>query len=391
MNKTWKRVFYGVIAVALIALVALALLPDAVKVETAAVVSGPLLVTVDEDGETRARDRFLIAAPVAGRVARIDLRDGDAVTANQPVAEIWPLPLSAREREEQTAHIAAVEAGLRAAQSSAQRARADHEQKRRERARTEDLVKNRFLSPQAAEQAQVAEDISAQDLQTEQARVRAAEADLQSARAALLAMEAAKRGASVSLRSPVAGRVLRINERSERVVAAGAPLMTVGDPSRLEVAVDVLSQDAVKIKAGMPVRIEGWGGGTTLRAQVRTVEPFAFTKVSALGVEEQRVNIIADFVDPPGVLGDGYRVEARVVIWNADNVLKVPVSALFRDGEKWSVFVVEGERVRARQVEVGQRNDREAQIVAGLREGEIVVRHPSNALKDGARVTRQGG
>jgi len=175
MNKTWKRVFYGVIAAALIALVVLALSPDPVKVESAAAVSGPLLVTVDEDGETRARDRFLIAAPVAGRVARIDLRDGDAVTANQPVAEIWPLPLSAREREEQTAHIAAVEAGLRAAQSSAQRARADHEQKRRERARTEDLVKNRFLSPQAAEQAQVAEDISAQDLQTEQARVRAAE------------------------------------------------------------------------------------------------------------------------------------------------------------------------------------------------------------------------
>lgn len=391
MNKTWKRILYGALVVALAVLLAFALRPDAIRVETATVAAGPLQVTVDEDGETRVHDRFLIAAPVAGRVKRIELRDGDALTANQPVAEILPLPLSAREREEQTARIAAAQAALRAVQSNAQRARAEHEQKRRDRARTDDLVKNGFLSPQAAEQARVAEDAAAKDEQAAQARVREADADLQAARAALLALDAAKRGASITLRSPVAGSVLRINDRSERVVAAGTALMTVGDPSKLEVVVDVLSQDAVKIRPGMPVRIEGWGGGKTLRGRVRTVEPFGFTKISALGVEEQRVNVVADFVDPPGVLGDGYRVEARFVIWSADSVLKIPVSALFRDGDTWNVFVVEGGRARARAVDVGQRSDREAQIRSGLREGEIVVRHPSNALKDGARVSSGGG
>jgi HlyD family secretion protein len=386
MKRLWKRVLYALVAVMVMALVALALVPDPVKVEIAAAQSGPLAVTVDEDGETRARDRYVIAAPVAGRVSRIDLRDGDPVALDQPVAEVWPLPLSAREREEQLARIAAAEAGLREAQSRVRRAAADHAQKRRERERVEDLVRNKFVSPQAAEQARLNENTAADDLQAARERARAAAADLQSARAARLAIEAAKSGGSVTLRSPVTGRVLRIPERSERVVAAGTALMTVGDPQRLEVVVDLLSQDAVKVRPGMPVLLEGWGGGKALRARVRTVEPFAFTKVSALGVEEQRVNVVADFVDPPGPLGDGYRVEARTVVWSADNVLKVPASALFRDGGKWNVFVMKDGRARLRGVEVGQRNSQEAEIRSGLREGENVVRHPSNALKDGARV-----
>jgi HlyD family secretion protein len=204
----------------------------------------------------------------------------------------------------------------------------------------------------------------------------------------LLALDE-KPGGAVAVRSPVAGRILRITEKSERVVAAGAPLLTLGDPQKLEIVVDVLSQDAVKVRPGMDMLIEGWGGGRTLHARVRTVEPYAFTKVSALGVEEQRVNIVGDFVDPPGPLGDGYRVEARIVAWRADQVLKVPVSALFRQGEAWAVFVVEGGRARLRMVEPGQRGAQEAEIRSGLREGETVVRHPANELKDGARVAVQ--
>jgi HlyD family secretion protein len=386
MNNLWKRAFYAALGLGLLALLVLALMPKPLVVELATVEAGTLQVTVDEDGETRARDRYVVAAPAAGRVSRIDLRDGDAVAQGQPVAELWPLPLSSRERAEQLARIAAAEAALREAQSRSARSEADLAQRRRERVRTDDLVSNRFVSPQAAEQARSAETLAAEETAAAKARVRAAAADLEAARAALLAIDAGRAGGAVTIRAPVASRVLRIPERSERVVVAGTGLMTLGDPARLEVVVDVLSQDAVKVRPGMPVLLEGWGGPKALRAQVRTVEPFAFTKVSALGVEEQRANIVADFVDPPGALGDGYRVEARIVVWSADNVLKVPASALFRQGEKWAAFVEESGRARLRQVEVGQRSALEAQILEGLKAGEQVVRHPSNTIEDGTRV-----
>jgi HlyD family secretion protein len=180
--------------------------------------------------------------------------------------------------------------------------------------------------------------------------------------------------------------VLRIPDKSERVVASGAPLVVVGDPSQLEVVIDLLSTEAVKVKPGMPVLLEAWGGEHPLQARVRVVEPLAFTKVSALGVEEQRVNVIADFVDPPGPLGDAYRVEARVVLWIGDDVLKVPVSAVFRRGDNWCVFVVEGRRARRRDVELGHRGQLEVEILAGVKAGERVVRHPSNEVEDGRRV-----
>jgi HlyD family secretion protein len=386
MNNIWKRAFYAALGLGLLALLVLALMPKPLAVELATVEAGTLQVTVDEDGETRARDRYVVAAPAAGRVSRIDLRDGDAVAQGQPVAELWPLPLSSRERAEQLARIAAAEAALREAQSRSARSEADLAQRKRERVRTDELVSNRFVSPQAAEQARSAETLAAEEAAAAKARVRAAAADLEAARAALLAIDAGRAGGAVTIRAPVAGRVLRIPERSERVVVAGTGLMTLGDPARLEVVVDVLSQDAVKVRPGMPVLLEGWGGPKALRAQVRTVEPFAFTKVSALGVEEQRANIVADFVDPPGALGDGYRVEARIVVWSAENVLKVPASALFRQGEKWAAFVSENGRARLRQVEVGQRSALEAQILDGLKAGEQVVRHPSNTIEDGTRV-----
>jgi HlyD family secretion protein len=175
-------------------------------------------------------------------------------------------------------------------------------------------------------------------------------------------------------------------EKSERVVTAGAPLLTVGDPALLEVVVDVLSTDAVKIKPGMPVWLEDWGGERSLRAQVRTVEPSAFTKISALGVEEQRVNVVAGFVDSPNPLGDGYRVEVRIVVWERDAVLKIPTSALFRRGQQWSVFTVENGKAWLRMVEVGQRNALEAEILSGLSAGDEIIRHPSSQLEGGVRV-----
>ena len=387
MPSQWKKLVPVVAALVILAGLILLFRPGPVDVEVTRVGIGPLQVTVDEDGETRAHDRFVVSAPVAGRVARIDLHEGDLIAADQVIAELWPLPLSAREREEQLARIGAVEAQLREASERVRQAGASHEQARRERTRMETLAKGGFVAQQEAEQARLTETTSANELEAARFRERSVEADLKAARAALLSLDTSRgSGARVIVRSPAAGKVLRIPERSERVVAAGAALITIGDPNRIEIVVDLLSTDAVKVKAGMPVLLEGWGGDRPLRARVRLVEPYGFTKVSALGVEEQRVNVIADFVDAAESLGDGYRVEAKIVIWSGDKVLKAPVSALFRQGEEWAVFVVESGRARRRKVQIGHRGALEAEVTRGLTDGEAVIRHPSNDLADSARV-----
>lgn len=385
---TRRQIALGAALALAAVLLALALRPSPIDVDVAVVERGPLRVTVDEDGETRAHDRFVVSAPVAGRVSRIDLREGDSVGQNQVVAEIGALPLSAREREEQLSRIAAAEAVQREAAERVRHAEADAAQARRERARAESLAQKGFVSEQQREQAAVLETTSANELEAARFQVRAASADLAAARAALLAIEGATagEGARVLVRAPVAGKILRIPERSERVVAAGTPLLTLGDPTGLEVVADVLSTEAVKIQPGMPVLLEGWGGDHPLRARVRLVEPYAFTKVSALGVEEQRVNVIADFVDPPGPLGDAFRVDVKVVVWESPDVLRVPTSALFRRGDRWAVFVVDGGRARARELEIGQRSALEAEVRSGLTAGERVVRYPPNELADGVRV-----
>ncbi len=383
-----RRWIYALLGAAALGVVLLGFLPDPIPVEVTAVGRGPLRVTSDEDAETRAVDHYAISAPVAGRVSRIELREGDAVRHDELVAQLWPMPLSAREREEYEARIAAAEALAREAEERVEHAAADYQQAQRDRQRIEKLVREGFVSSQEAEQARVVETTGANELEAARFRARSAQADLQAAQAALLSLKDAVGGvpAAIPLRSPIDGKVLRIADRSERVVAAGSLLVVVGDPSQLEIVIDLLSTEAVKVRPGMPVLLEGWGGDHPLRAAVRVVEPLAFTKVSALGVEEQRVNVIADFVDAPGPLGDAYRVEARIVLWSADDVLKIPGSALFRRGEGWSVFVVTDGRARRRAVEIGHRGALEVEVLDGLTAGEQVVRHPSNDVDDGRRV-----
>lgn len=371
------------------ALLVWAFLPEPVPVTAARAESGPMRVTLDQEGRVRAYERYVVTAPVPGRLLRVDLRDGDAVTAGQVVARLAPLPLSPREREEQEARVAAAEALLREAQQRAAKARAALEQASRERERAEQLVREQFIASQAAEQFRVAETAAARELDAARYHARSAAAEVDAARAGLIALRAAGNGGTpplVSLKAPVDGQVLRVHEKSERVLAAGAPVMTLGDPARFEVAADYLTTDAVRVQPGMTMLLENWGGPGALRARVRVVEPGAFTKVSALGVEEQRTYVVADFVDPPGPLNDGYRVDARVVVWESAQALKVPVASLFRHGEGWAVFVVEGERARLRAVTVGQRNPAEAEVTGGLREGDLVVRHPPRDLEDGDRV-----
>jgi HlyD family secretion protein len=374
--------------VALAGLAWLAFVPRPMPVETAVAARGPLEVTVDQQGEVRVHDRYVVAAPVAGKLVRVELHDGDEVRAGQVVAELEPVPLDPRQRDQALARLDAVRAGVREAEKRVEQANALLAQERRELARVETLVAERFVSPEAAEKSRTAVQSALADQDAARAREEAARSEERAAQAALVGLPAAGKApaANVRLVSPVSGRVLRVTEKSERTLAAGTPVMVIGDPSRFEVVADVLSTEAVKIRAGAPARLEEWGGDKPLRARVRLVEPYAFTKVSALGVEEQRVNVILDPVDPLGPLGDGYRVEARIVVWSAPDVLKVPSSALFRSGERWMTFTVEDGRARRRAVEVGARNPYEAEIRSGLDAGVTVIRYPGNELDEGARV-----
>jgi HlyD family secretion protein len=367
--------------VAVVAVGAFALFrPVPQRVETAPAVRRMLQVTVDEEGETRVRDRYVVASPVGGRVARIALREGDAVRPGTVVARVFPAPLDPRTREQATARLESVDDARRAADAAVGQARAAHAQAHRSWERARELAAQNLIAPEERERAELEEATRARELESAQFRAQAAAHEVELARAALAADHQ-----PIAIRSPVAGRVLRVPEPSERVVVAGTPLVEVGDPSKLELVADLLSAEAVKVRAGAAILIEGWGGAA-LRGRLRVVEPSAFTKVSALGVEEQRVNVVADFVDPPGPLGDRYRVEIRIVVWQSDDVLTVPTSALFRRGEGWSVFVVEGGRARRRDVVAGHRTPFDVEIASGVRAGDIVIRYPSDRVTEGVRV-----
>ncbi|HEU0302926.1 MAG TPA: efflux RND transporter periplasmic adaptor subunit [Longimicrobium sp.] len=362
--------------------------PVPADVETAAVARGPLRVTVDEDGVTRVQERFVIAAPVAGRLLRVGLREGDAVAAGDVVARIAAAPLDARTVRQGQAAVAAAEAVWREAGAALAAREAELAQARREARRLRVLQEAGAVSQQAREQAETAEQVGARAVAAAAARVRAAAADLEAARAAVTGADpAALAGETVTeVRSPVRGRVLRVAQESETPVAPGAPLVELGDAAALEVLVDVLSTDAVRIRPGMPVLVEEWGGAGVLEGRVRTVSPSAFTKVSALGVEEQRVNVVADLLASADPLGEGYRVEARIVTWQAGGVLRVPLSALFRHGAGWAVFVADAGRARLREVRIGHRGDEEAEVLGGLRAGDTVILYPADDVADGVRV-----
>jgi len=392
MKRIIKRTFIILMAATAAVLIVLAFRPKPVEVETARAVRGELQVTVDEDGETRAHDRFTLAAPIAGRLSRIEFHEGDEVSADAVLATISPLPLDAREIAEIRARIQSAEAWKREGDELVARWESDHAQAGRDLNRAQQLAKDRIIAQQEVEQAESKYTSTAKELEAAKFRDQAAAADVERERAGLVSLEAqqSQTGKLVSIRPPTRCRILRILEKSERVVPFGTPIVVLSNPKRIEIVVDVLSADAVKVKPGAPVIIENWGGPKPLRARVRTIEPYGFTKVSALGIEEQRANVIADFMDSPDGLGDGYRVDARIVIWENPDVLKVPASSLFRVGEQWSAFVIESGRARVVPVEVGHRNASEAEIIKGLDVGAQVILHPANDLKQGTRVSLLG-
>ncbi len=308
--------------------------------------------------------------------------------ANQIVALIAPLPLSVRERDEQMARIAAAESRQREAEELVRHAQEDLAQARRESERVDRLVKDGFMSGQAAEQTHNAEVTIANEVEAARFRAKSAAAEVTLAKSGLVAAEGRK-GELLKIRSPVAGRILRIPDASERVVGSGVPLMTIGDLSKLEVVIELLSEEATQVKPGMPVILDGWGGSQSLKARVQRVEPYAFTKISALGVEEKRTNVVADFEKTPESLGDGYRVNAHIVVWAADDVVKAPASALFRCEESWCAFVIEKGHAKRRTVQAGHRNAQDVEVLAGLDRGETVIRHPSNQIDEGVRVAAE--
>jgi HlyD family secretion protein len=387
----------GLAAFALVVAVALAwgFWPRAVAVELGTVARGPLAVTVEEEGRTRVRDRFELSVPVAGHVRRLDLLAGDPVAEGQAAAELEPLRsavLDPRSRAEAEARVASAQSALQAAEQKAAAATAEAGRARGEHERRKRLCESGCISKEELENAAMLARRTEAEQRSAEFGIQVARFELEAARTALgysAAQGQAPPAERVTIRSPVAGRVLRVLRRSEGPVQAGEKLLEVGDPRALEVEVDVLSSEAVRIEPGARVRFDRWGGEGLLEGRVRTVEPAGFTKVSALGVEEQRVWVIADITSPPeqwARLGDGYRVEAAFVIWEGADVLQAPVSALFRSNDGWAAFVVRDGVARLQPVRVGRRNALTAQVLDGLGAGETVVLHPSNAVRDGVRV-----
>jgi HlyD family secretion protein len=388
-----RRIFLAAIAVLIAVGLFFGFRPQPVAVDVGTASRGPLRVTVEQEGKTRVVDRYVISAPVAAYAQRIEFDVGDTVQKGEALVRLEPLRaevLDPRQRAAAEARVAAAKAAVSATQQNAQAAKAEADFARKELQRVRKLRAEGHVTQDAEDRAAAEAERTAAQLRSAQFAVDTARYDMEAARTALrYAAEPAASKEPVIVRSPVAGAVLKIPRKSEGVVAAGQALMEVGDPRALEVEVDVLSADAVRIHPGTKVEFERWGGDGALEGKVRTVEPVGFTKVSALGVEEQRVWVIVNFTSPAAKwrrLGDGYRVDANLILWQGDDVLQVPASALFRDGEKWALFVVQDGKAMRRDIQVGQRNGLSAQILSGITKGDRVIVHPDDQVHDGVRV-----
>ncbi|MGE0448540.1 MAG: efflux RND transporter periplasmic adaptor subunit [Vicinamibacterales bacterium] len=386
-----RRLWIAVVVVG--GLLAVALWPTTVPIDTAVAARGPLRVTIDEEGRTRVRDRFVVAAPIAGRVLRIALEPGDHVQKGDVVARLQAEPpslLDTRTRAESQAALDSARATLGRAQADEQRARTTLAQAQRELTRTRELAAENLATAQQLDTRDAEVRAAQEQVNAAEFAVRAASAEIARARARLDPGGVAPgAGREIPVVSPADGVVLRRIRESESSVPAGEPLLEIGDPSQLEIVVDLLSMDAVRVQPGARALVEQWGGERTLEARVRRVEPSGFTKISALGVEEQRVNVILEFVDPVGAwqaLGDGYRVEARIVMWESPDVLKVPTGALLRTGEQWAVYVVRDGRAVLTTVTLGHQNGQEAEVESGLDPGAVVILHPGDTVTNGVRV-----
>lgn len=387
------------LAASAIGLFAYALSPVPVSVEVGRVTQGPLVVTVDEDGKTRVKERYLVSAPLSGLLGRIEFHPGDLVAANQTVlATIEPTNpelLDARLLAEAESRVKAAEAAKSQALARLEAAREDQGLAEHELARAKGLIRSQAISAAEFDTAEHRERMAAAFNRAAEFANRVATFELELAQAAFVRTRPDTQDQPLQrleIRSPVDGQVLRVIQESAVVVTSGQPLLEIGNTSELEIVIDVLSTDATKIQPGARVYLEQWGGAGSLSGRVRLVEPAGFTKISALGVEEQRVNVIADFDEPKEKwqgLGDGYRVDARIVIWETEQAIKIATGALFRHGQEWAVFIIQNDYARLRPVTVGHMNVQEAEILEGLAAGDEVIDFPSDKVRDGVRVSKR--
>lgn len=383
-------------AAVLVVLLAYLLAPTPVSVELARAARGPMTVTVSSEGQTRVKDEYEVSAPIGGRLLRIALKAGDAVTkADTVIAVIQPPPPQfndVRSMAELQAKVRAAQAAQAAATADLERAKAQLEFAKSELSRDQSLVGVNAVTQTNLQQSQ-------RNVKTSEAAVVAAEDVLKQRTAELDATLASLSGPDVGgeegrpqdpvvVRAPVTGRVLRVLKESATIVAPGMPLVEIGNVGNLEVMLEMLSEDAIKVREGATATLDGWGG-ETLHARVRLVEPFGFTKISALGVEEQRVRVFLDFTDPPQAwerLGQGYRVTAHIVVWHDDHVLRIPIGVLIRDGNRWAAYVAQGGVAHLQPLEIGHTNDTEAEVLKGLSEGQQVILHPSDQVTEGVHI-----
>ena len=380
----------------LVALIAWGLWPKPVIIETGAAARGPLTVRVSEEGKTRVRNRYVVAAPVAGKMRRVPLKPGDEVKAGvtlltviEPV--VSPL-LDPRARAQAAAVVSMHEASRKRATESLEASRAASKMAEAELERVRSVTKAGTMSESDRDRAEMESSMRSAEVRAAEFSLQVIDYELAQARAALERPEATTAGNLVEVKSPVSGRVLKVMQESEMVVTPGVQILEVGDPADIEIEAEILSRDAVTIHPGDSVQIEQWGGELPLTGRVRRIEPAAFTKVSALGVEEQRVIVLSDLVDIPETaktLGDRYRVEVRVAIWHADDVLIVPAGALFREGNAWKTYVFRDGTAKLTPVDAGHTDGRFTEILSGINAADEVLLHPPDTVKDGTAVTKR--
>ncbi len=398
MPSLVKRLLLIVVVAAAIAAGVWALWPQPVPVDTALLAHGPLEVTVEDEGMTRVRDVYTVSAPITGKILRPPQKVGDEVIAGKTiVAVLQPSDLQfldVRTQRVNEAAIEAAEAAVTFAEAQVAQARSQLVFTQGDLRRATELSARQAIAERTLDKAKLDVTSAEAALTSAIATLEVRRQELESARARIIPpgqQNAGGPACCIQVPSPISGRVLKVIAENEQVVQAGAPLIDIGDPGALEITVDLLSRDAVRVDAGALARIENWGG-EILNAKVRRVEPAAFTKVSALGIEEQRVKVVLDFTDPPQAwqrLGHGFRIIARIVVWRDDNVLQVPLGALFRHGEEWAVFKIVDGRARITPVDIAQRNLRNAQVTRGLSAGDTIILYPSDRIVDGTRVARR--
>lgn len=380
-------------ALLLLALIVWGLWPKPVVIETGIVARSPLTVRVSEEGKTRVRNRYVVAAPVAGNMRRVPLKPGDSVEAGKTVLThiepvVAPL-LDPRARLQAEAVVSMHEAARKQAAESLAALRAALKLATAERERVRSVKRDGTLSDSDRDRAEGEAAIKAAEVRAAEFSLQVIDYELAQARAVLERPAVTTAANLVEVKSPVSGRLLHVMQESETVVTPGMAILEIGDPADIEIEAEILSRDAVSIRSGDPVEIEQWGGEEPLKGRVRRVEPAAFTKISALGVEEQRVIVLSDLIDPPeaaAALGDRYRVEVRVAVWHSDDVLVIPAGALFREGNEWKTFIYQNGRARLTTVEAGRSDGRLTEVLSGLKAGDRVLLHPPDTIRDGSSV-----